>query len=154
MNVRPIRAAGLALASLLVLTGCVTLPPVVDPGPDPDTTTDAPAQTAPDITGTTWEVISLDFEPADENSCGSELIMTFRADGWADYGSRCPGETEYRYYEGENANATWTQEGAALEVDFNQGFNVCEFEYDGSGYAGICNNKKGEVIPREMTLVG
>lgn len=134
------------LLAILALTGCAA-----------EATPDAVPRLG-DVTGTTWESAgsTIDNSSSADPSCPNmQQTVTFGADGFFDYSSRCPSESTARSYRGSEDSSTWRVDGDALTVSFKDGFNTCRWTPVSAGQMkAVCDNRKGEHITYTYTLTG
>lgn len=49
-------------------------------------------------------------------------IFLLRDDGYVDYKTKTPGETDFRAYSGDEDNSTWTSSGTKLTIEINDAY--------------------------------
>ena len=73
------------------------------------------ASNEPDLGGTRWRT---------NESNQNIQIFLLRADGYVDYKTKTPGETDFRSYSGDEDNSTWTLSGTKLTLEINDAYAI------------------------------
>lgn len=109
---RSLIAVAIALCTILGLAGCAgdTIK-----GKAVAADKSGPDSTEPDLGGTRWRT---------NESNQNIQIFLLRDDGYVDYKTKTPGETDFRAYSGDEDNSTWVSSGTKLTLKINDAYAV------------------------------
>jgi hypothetical protein len=130
---RSLIAIAIALFTIVGLAGCgadtIKGKPVAADKSGPDSN-------EPDLGGTSWRT---------NESNKNVQIFLLREDGYVDYKTKTPDETEFRSYSGDEDNSTWTLTGTKLTLKINDAYATYTATVKGNKLVdGAARNVKGK----------